>query len=339
MLVELNMYDATGGAQNIWAQIDLDYGTKRWNVQEHRNWGRSTFAYTGSFVVNPADGLWLSDNNTPRFNNKIVLWYPPNSEGDISHIRGEGEVASAIHPKFEGASILWNQPEMKPIRVEAMRLVKSLLPGIGAFLAPGQYPFVEKVPGVPGETNCYILPGWLGLMLGGDASAYVTEILPRPIMAGGGYVSKKVLVNINRGNMSLEKLAIALDARAPAGSKKMWITYDKARDNRPLPGDLYVLKKYSAKAGCEITAHVGIIVDAVGKRWRTADSGQSPKLPIPVDAKGQPLFAKGFSAGFHDRDFNPASGEIIGEDRKMARLLGWIDIDNPLLFPKWASGW
>ena len=340
MRIELNMYDATGGPKSIWAQIDLDYASKQWSIQEHRGWDKTTFGKAGTFVVKAGDGLYLSDHNTPRYNNKIVLYTPPVDDYDTAHIRGEGEVASAIRSVFDNASILWNQPDMKPIRVEAMRLLKTLLPGIGTYLRPGQYPISAKTPGVRGETNCYALPGWLGERLGGNISAVIQDNLPSTT-SKTGYAMQDVTVNINKGSMSLEKFAKKLDANAGPGAKKLWVDYDKKKDNRPLPGDFYALEKdLDTKTGkVTILAHVGIIVDAVGEIWRTADSGQSEKTPIPTDTKGNPLYAKGFCAGYRDRIFNPGVGEIGGEDSKKTRLRGWIDIDNPILFPAKASTW
>lgn len=72
--------------------------------------------------------------------------------------------------------------------------------------------------------------------------------------------------------------------------------------SRPKPGDIYGLEKDG------IIVHVGVIVDASGDEWQTADAGQGPR-----DAQ---------EAKYVMRAWDPRQGTLGGR-----KLAGWIDLD------------
>jgi hypothetical protein len=113
--------------------------------------------------------------------------------------------------------------------------------------------------------------------------------------------------------------------------------------NRPKPGDFYMLCSGSEQRheeGCNCITpksgayrggaveHVGIIVNAEGTIWKTADAGQ-PGGSIQKNGKTYNIQA----AKYCDRVFNSGSGLLVGEfdgkgGRPMRRLCGWLDVDK-----------
>lgn len=105
---------------------------------------------------------------------------------------------------------------------------------------------------------------------------------------------------------------------------------------RPKPGDIYLLcsgkghdfgcctlqKEKDSDPWPKILGarveHIGVIVEAEGNLWTTADSGQS------VGTAQAALYVR--------RHYNEATGRLTGEQepkgRPLRRLCGWIDIDR-----------
>lgn len=104
---------------------------------------------------------------------------------------------------------------------------------------------------------------------------------------------------------------------------------------RPKPGDFYLLCSGPRHdLGCNCVAptdpeksylykgakveHVGIIVDATGTLWKTADAGQGNSAVTQ-------------EALYVMRNFNPFTGFMTGEANRlgkpMRRLCGWLDVD------------
>ncbi|MHB8770673.1 MAG: hemopexin repeat-containing protein [Syntrophales bacterium] len=102
-----------------------------------------------------------------------------------------------------------------------------------------------------------------------------------------------------------------------AGKEKgAWVVADGT--NRPLPGDIYaLLNKNETDVMNGGIAHVGVIVDASGDEWTTADAGQGD----------------GWAADYVTRKYDPQANTLTGEIVKSggARpprvLAGWIDLD------------
>lgn len=98
--------------------------------------------------------------------------------------------------------------------------------------------------------------------------------------------------------------------------KNAWVVADGVK--RPRPGDLYALlnKGENDKMNGGI-AHVGVIIDAAGDQWKTADAGQGD----------------GWAADYVTRQYDEATGMLSGEilnaggARPPRVLAGWIDLD------------
>jgi hypothetical protein len=174
-----------------------------------------------------------------------------------------------------------------PIRRRFMTICESLLP------APGSLTNGQPGAGARG-TGCGELPGRVFARV---------PVIP-PNQAG----AFKVMVP-GAGNCYLttpmtawEQFAQAVDKQhAPA---RTWVPF---AGNRPLPGDIYVLGKFENPAAFQ---HVGIIVNAEGNEWTTADGGQG----------------NGWQSGFVKRQFH-SRGQIDGEFGNKAKLRGWVNLD------------
>ena len=218
------------------------------------------------------------------------------------------------------------------IRQKVLERIRSIpLPPIGQFLTPGVMPMLKITSQVrpslryPKSTNCGALPGWIALELNGK------HVVKLP---SGDTSITSYMTDWKGFTEKLER-----DKGLPPES--IWIPYKPGR--LPQPGDIYPLYNGSQ------FAHVGIIIDAQGRDWITADSGQGPDgplIPDPDDPEPDPKkkkkilkYAHGFGAGYRRRSFK--NGMLTGEGVELhppERILsGWVNIDHPVLFPDWAT--
>jgi hypothetical protein len=101
-----------------------------------------------------------------------------------------------------------------------------------------------------------------------------------------------------------EPVAREIDKQhAPA--RPCWVPF---AGNRPMPGDIYLLSRHDRPGEFQ---HVGVIIEANGQDWLTADGGQG----------------NGWQSGLVRRRFE-ADGTITGEFGNKARLKGWADLDT-----------
>ncbi|GAB5537141.1 MAG: hypothetical protein Rubg2KO_33900 [Rubricoccaceae bacterium] len=177
--------------------------------------------------------------------------------------------------------------QASPIRRRFMTICKALLPSPGK-LSNG------KVPKNPVGTGCGEFPG----------RVFTRVPVLYPYQKGAFKISVPAvgLCYLTSPMTQWEEFAQAVDLKySPA---RTWVPFS---GNRPLPGDIYVLGQYDNPSEFQ---HVGIIVDAQGNEWTTADGGQG----------------NGWQSGIMKRRFHP-SGQIDGELGNQARLRGWVDLD------------
>lgn len=173
-----------------------------------------------------------------------------------------------------------------PIRQRFMAICKSLLP------PPGTLSNGQKPPGASG-TGCGELPGRVFLRV--------------PVIPPGQPGAFKIMVPgagvcfLTSPITQWEQFAQAVDAKY---GSRTWVPF---AGNRPLPGDIYTLARFEKPSEFQ---HVGIIVNADGEEWTTADGGQG----------------NGWQSGFVKRRFH-ASGQIDGEFGNKAWLKGWVNLD------------
>ena len=172
-----------------------------------------------------------------------------------------------------------------PIRLRFMSILQGLLPPPGT-LTQGTKPAIG--------TACGELPG--------RVFARVPVIPPNQSGAFKENVPGVGVVFLTSPTIAWEQFAQEVDRKH---GSRTWIPFS---GQRPLPGEIYVVGKFENKAAFQ---HVGIIVNASGTEWMTADAGQG----------------NGGQSGFMKRTFNPATGQIDGEFGNQAFLRGWVDLD------------
>ncbi|HEX2886211.1 hypothetical protein [Vineibacter terrae] len=173
-----------------------------------------------------------------------------------------------------------------PIRQRFMMICKALLP------PPGTLTNGQKPAGASG-TGCGEFPG---------------RVFKRvPVIPNGHWGAFKMMVAgaglcyLTTPMTQWEQFAQAVDKKY---GSKTWVPF---AGNRPLPGDIYTLTKFDKSTEFQ---HVGVIVNADGNDWTTADGGQG----------------NGWQSGFVKRSFH-SDGQIDGEFGNKARLKGWVNLD------------
>ena len=112
-----------------------------------------------------------------------------------------------------------------------------------------------------------------------------------------GYVGGKIGVPTRYGLASI---------RTEAQKHGAWV--EAGGDRRPKPGDFFLIGTASG-----MIAHTGVIVDAGGSLWKTADAGQGAR-----DKQ---------EARFVDRPYD-AAAVTLGGPAGPRPLIGWMDIDK-----------
>lgn len=200
-----------------------------------------------------------------------------------------GVVALATRRALRGPSVFDNAAEtLTPIRVQARQAVEQVVPSV----YPDQK-FRTMAPSFKPED-----PAWREALtkIGVNPDAYTTcGELPR-------YVGERLTpaVHTRGGLSSIRDLGLANGAWIVATGK-----------NRPKLGDFYLLAKDAA--GKEIV-HTGVVIDASGSTWKTADAGQG------TDHVHQ-------AAAYVDRAWDPAA-ITLGTLNGPHFLAGWYDIDK-----------
>jgi hypothetical protein len=327
MFVELSLSGSSSG----WVQLELDFATKKWSVQEGGALAGLAFASAGT-IETKAGELWLCDPYKNDGLKALVLRNAPTTEDDDGRCSGDGRFVG-MNAACAGDRLTWKVPAIMPIRKKILALCAGILPPFPQLLTPGESPMIRissaTHPSIPNETNCYAFPGWIARQLGSTATATVVDIFP-DVKHPGTFKKQSVTLSLTKGILALEKFA-----RDPA--IKAWVEFDGT--NRPMPGDFYVLTSDATRTKVQ---HVGVIIDSVGDLWVTADSGQGPAKVVrdpkfPDDpTKTIEVYAKGMAAGYRHRMFGEG-GTLTGEFGKTAYLKGWVNIDNAALFPADAS--
>ncbi len=326
MFLELTFLDGYRGIP-VWAQVEVDFAGARWTLQEGDALDFLGFNKDGLLEAKSGE-LWLFGMHRKPKDRALVLKGAPMNEDDASRHTGPGRIEGHVSMGYSKSKIEWHAPALAPIRRKILALCAGILPPYPKLLTPGESPMTKistnVLPVVPGETNCYAFPGWIAKQLG--SSAVVRIIGMFPDVKSGKLKEQTVALSLTKGIMALEKFASDPSIGA-------WVPFNGK--NRPNPGDFYVLS--SDAQGVKI-AHVGVIVDATGETWITADSGQGDEKwePDKADAtKKVKKWAKGMAAGYRRRKFD--NGVVTGEFGRTAYLKGWVDIDHPVLFPTEAT--
>ena len=293
--------------------ISLDWAAKTWSVGNDAGavWNRISYSRQGAFELTGApSAIWLWDRSPGgERKNILIIRDSPTSEVDTAHPSG---LARAFAPKdvalkdsvgkWTLAPAAAQADTLSPIRRRVLevivpRTIPCLFPTAWAeqkreadknkqkIAAPpsntpqGKYVVNNYNPhGKSGGTNCYTLP------------AFVAQELKRPFRWPA--------------TTGLPKEGKRYNA---------WVLASDVPGRRPQPGDLYALCT-GELTDMNIT-HVGVIIDAGGTEWTTADMGQPPD---------------GWSGKYNKRPYDPVGNTLAGEvhDGKAPRpIYGWVDVD------------
>lgn len=350
MILNLTVNNPRNGRRDR-SRLQLDWDAKEWSVPvgQQTAWSGVGFSNKGTFELKPWGVMWLWDQPLgQKKRNTVILWNPPGGETDLLRRTGLARIYDPKDPSLKDGRISWSvdptaamgkAPKLARIREEIRRLCKDILPAqIDTFLVPGSARMMEistsMFPPIPKFTNCGDFPGYIARKLNKEikVKATVPGIYPDKDNPGT-FVKKTPILEIGGSLIAMEGFAQAIDKIAMADPKyngvKAWIPNDGV--NRPKTGDFYVLHVSDAKDSD--FSHVGVIIDATGTKWITADAGQGPADPSP-----QKKYAKGMGAGFRYRNYD--KGWLTGEPTQGPEkryLRGWVNVDHPLLFPTWAT--
>src|SRR5262245_2659354 len=340
MLMEVTVNK--GGSQAAWAQFDLDFKSNSWSIQENLGWGSLGVAKEGYCEIRPNNVMWLGNRAIQNQNNIIILWDPPRKDPDSDRLNGGGRLPDPFNSNYQDAQIRWSVQEMTAVRQRILDICAGiLLPTPDKFLTPGQSPMTKittQTYATGGVTNCGVFPGWIVGQLG--AGGLVPEqVQLKPYTMKDGTRVTPDPIGVTSPMTAWEDFALKLEELRKLKSGTLWVPFDKANpDNRPRPGDFYVLSK-SVNGQF---AHVGVAIDTIGKVWITADCGQGEastqmiEVPDPKDPAKKitrPKYSKGMACGYRRRGFDPADGSVTGEFGAKGWLKGWINVDKLL------AGW
>src|SRR2546426_879023 len=142
MLMEVTV--SKGGIKAAWAQLDLNYDSKTWSVQENTNWGGLGIARQGYFELKSSDEMRLGNRVIQNKNNVIILKGPPTKDPDPARPRGTGRLPEPFNSNYADAQIDWSVQALTPVRQRILDTCKGILPATpDTFLTPGQAPMTR----------------------------------------------------------------------------------------------------------------------------------------------------------------------------------------------------
>jgi hypothetical protein len=315
MLLSVNLSDAKKLPQGA-VQLELNWVTRTWSVAPDQGaWRRVGFSNRGPFETRVNGTLWLWDQSPGKLKtNTVIVWDGPVGPKDLIHKDGEGVLSEPRDAKLRDGRIKWALAagaETAALRDQVRTLCEKNLPAFPDLREPPNMlestPGKVKTPG--GATGCGGFPGWMIQQLGADKfpKEPVTMNWTETVVVDGvkTQVPKSASVKVTSPIIAWEEMAKKIEKRRNAPGS-IFIPFVPGSTRKPKTGDIYLLRQPNGWF-----RHVGVIYDATGPIWRTADGGQG----------------KGFAVGFRDRSFTPATGKIIGEDKTDAFVKGWVDLE------------
>jgi hypothetical protein len=317
MFIQLNVFDTADKFRGQ-ARIKLDWQRKMWTVDEDHQWiwKRVGYSDSGAFEFKSWGVIWIWD----QLRNTVIFHDAPQNEIDFKHRSGHGRIFDPRDNVFKDGKISWSidatanaaaQQQVVPasdIRTKLIKRLRELLPcKLGG--TPKEQKdwdtitsYLTKVAG----TSCGSLPQFVSAYLGAEP---LKNGKPSGNAAYAEYMKKR----------SLSGTKAIRDRGNQFGA---WIEADLIK--RPKMGDIYGLLDRD-KNGQPLTdkkndyiGHVGVILDASGPVWTTADLGQGNGWEGKIDVV---------------RPYKADIGQLYGEVRQggvspYRVLAGWVDIDK-----------
>ncbi|TWT01681.1 hypothetical protein [Reyranella sp. CPCC 100927] len=309
----LSLSVGTVGRTTVGAvRMEIDWGRRTWSVGARQpGWTQSRLPERGPLEVRPTGALWLLEPIARAL--MITIDNGPTGPLDSAHRTGNGTLCDVTNPQWPVTKLSWSREEAStsgpaasasaPIRTQAVAVCTRNLPASGV-----QEPAncVESTPGkkkgADGATGCGGFPGWMIKELGAEKFSKQTITVKWTAPDGA---QKQATIGVTSPTIGWEQLALGIEKARGSPPGTLWKLYTPGGP-RPLPGDIYTLKKPSGAF-----RHVGVIIDPTGSAWKTADGGQG----------------LGFAVGFRARTFDPSTGKLEGEDKQPAFLKGWVDLE------------
>ena len=305
MFIQLNVFDTSDRFRGQ-ARMRLNWQEKTWIVEEDQQWvwRRVGFSNVGSFEVKSWGVIWIWD----QLRNPVIFHDAPQHSIDFKHQQGRGRIYDPKDSSFKDARVNWSinpvtastaspkSVELSPRRVRLLQVLNQVLP---CTYASAKFDKItgklrKDSPGVgAGYTTCGSLPG------------FVTSELGAGHLKGDAwqkYMQKRSLNGTNA-------------VRIKGIQHGAWVEADLVK--RPLPGDIYaLLNNGKSNRATDGISHVGVIMDASGDVWKTADMGQGGGWEGKINV---------------ERPYKAKEGELFGETIQGGGyriLAGWVDIDK-----------
>lgn len=301
---------SVGDAANGPVRVEVDWASRSWATAGQWGWGRVPMPTKGPLRTNNGT-LWLMEPNGPGV--VVMMDRAPAGPADIANTNGSGTLCDTNDRRWPSVKLAWSRDTgsgqassaaVARLRDEIEAICNANLPADFKLQEPANCCVAEKgkVKGPDRVTGCGQFPAW---------------VLTR---TSGRFIRDKVLtekgtpwaatVSTMQDTIRWEEMSKIIGKMK---NRSIWKLYDPTRpDIRPKKGDIYLLKK-TEKKNADF-AHVGIVIDASGTAWKTADAGQG----------------KGFAVGFRRRTFDPVTAKIQGEEGVLQYFKGWVDLEGLL---------
>jgi hypothetical protein len=315
MYFQLNIQDA---AQSIRGKVrlQLNFLDKTWVVDEDRQgvWRRVFLWDEGTFGGERAGEIVLMDQG------RKLLSFENAPLSGVEQLRREGTatIIDAKDASYKNGRIQWStdglssvisqvQP-MSDLRVRLLKRIRELMPAKlgGSEKEQANWDIISCYCTRFAGTSCGSLPQFVSAFLGAEP---LKNGKKTGIEAYNNYMKKRSL----SGTKAIRDKGLQFGA---------WVEADLVK--RPKPGDIYGLLDRD-KTGQPLRdkkndyiGHVGVILDATGSVWRTADLGQGDGYAAKIDVM---------------RPYKAEVGELYGEVRHggvspYRVVAGWVDIDK-----------
>ena len=330
MILKLDVFDPQ---RMLWgtARLKLDWVLKAWSLQDDQRqvWPKVGFSRAGTFEPRDNGVIWIWDQPPGQDkHNTLIIQVAPTSEYDYDHRSGLARIFDPKDPSFKDGQVRWavdparaatvsaKSPDgqgLTPLRRKVLEICDWALPAYPAVAEPPNKITKQTSSTHAHVTNCGIFPGWVAEQIGGIAFAPEKVVFP-PYNLKDGTLMPSTTAVVTSPMTEWSEFAKKVEKLRHAEGT-LWFPFQDGSDDRPKPGDIYLLERPKGKG----FAHVGIFISADGDEWTTADCGQGG----------------GFAGAYSKRVFKPADGGITGEYGKPAWVRGWVNIDN--LYPGWHA--
>lgn len=307
MIIELSI-QGNGGRRST-VNVTLDFSKSAWSVKGSVPPDfKEILANKGSFDLKSHGSMWLEPGPGADRNMRHALVFlinPPRSGVDKVHRSGRGEYGDRWG--IDNSPCTWRVVSTSRASTSAMSKVRRRMVQVCLNKLPKEFDGFNyfagrKKAGTASDvTNCNVFVGT------------ILHYIPLK--------KKKVAGEIPAAmRMNWQEYANRID-REKHPAKPTFITYGAGL--LPKPGDIYMLRATEGKNAGGIQ-HIGIVLNASGSEWTTADGGQ----------RGD---NDSYACRRRKRKLD-RQGVIQGESGASAAVIGWVDLDRlasviPEVFP------